>query len=128
MNKTIIAFTAVITAIGLVACGGHKKDHHMSSKASVIEVASFELNEGVTPSDFATLDQAVETDHVSQQPGFVSRETAYLDNEWLVIVHWESLDAADASMASFSGAPAAADFMNNLDATTMTMKRYTINR
>lgn len=59
------------------------------------------------------------------QPGFVSRESAHgAGGEWLVIVHWRSAKDADASMASFEKAAAAAQFMSKIEASTMSMKRY----
>jgi len=67
----------------------------------------------------------VERDHVARQPGFVARESAHgADGDWLVIVHWRSVADADASMASFEKAPAAAQFMSKIEASTMSMKRY----
>ena len=47
------------------------------------------------------------------------------DNEWLVIVRWRSIEDAEASMTSFSSAPATAEFMSMLEVDTMSMKRYT---
>ncbi|MEO1520716.1 MAG: antibiotic biosynthesis monooxygenase family protein [Cyanobacteria bacterium J06633_2] len=92
----------------------------------IVEVATFKLKEGITSDEFYAVDQAVETQHVSQQPGFISRESAVSDdNEWLVIVHWRSIEDAEASMASFSSAPATAEFMSKLEVDTMVMKRYT---
>jgi hypothetical protein len=41
-----------------------------------------------------------------------------------VVVHWDSLKAADASMKSFMKAKAAGEFMSKIDTTTMSMKRY----
>ena len=96
-----------------------------SSDTVVVEIVTQKLKPGVSFSDFAKIDKAVETEHVSRQPGFISRESfAGDDQEWLVIVHWSSVQKADASMASFMDAPAAAEFMKNVDATTMVMKRY----
>ena len=46
------------------------------------------------------------------------------EGEWLVIVNWRSVADAEASMFSFSDAPAAAPFMSKVDASTMRMKRY----
>ena len=92
---------------------------------TIVEIATFKLQDGVTPDEFYVLDQAVESQHVSQQPGFISRESAVTeDNEWLAVVHWRSVEDAEASMASFADAPATADFMRKLDADTMSMKRY----
>jgi hypothetical protein len=79
----------------------------------------------VSYADFAPIDKAVETQHVSKQPGFISRESAAGENgEWLVIVHWRSTKDADASMASFASAPAAQAFMAKIDASSLAMKRY----
>lgn len=93
--------------------------------SSVIEIVTFKLKAGVAASEFAPIDKAVEREHVAQQPGFVSRESAHgAGGEWLVIVHWRSAKDADASMATFEKAPAAAAFMSKIEASTMSMKRY----
>ena len=95
-------------------------------RSMIVEVASFKLKAGVTPDEFYPVDQAVESQHVSQQPGFISRESAVSDdNEWLAIVHWRSIEDAEASMESFPSAPATAEFMSKLEADTMSMTRYT---
>lgn len=92
---------------------------------NVIEVVTFKLRAGVSAAEFTPIDHAVEREHVAKQPGFVSRESAHgADGEWLVIVHWRSVKDADASMATFEKAPAAAPFMSKIDASTMRMKRY----
>ncbi|WP_349665558.1 hypothetical protein [Echinimonas agarilytica] len=91
----------------------------------VVEVASFILKDGIDPTEFAKLDKTVEDTHVSQQPGFISRASELVDgNRWRVIVHWESLEDAEASMASFMKAPAAKAFMDGADVSTMKMQRY----
>ncbi len=91
----------------------------------VIEVVTFKLAPGITAAAFQPLDRAVEVQHVSKRPGFISRESAAGDNgEWLVVVHRKSVQDAEASMASFATAPAALAFMAKLDASTMTMRRY----
>ncbi|GHB77448.1 hypothetical protein GCM10008107_28740 [Psychrosphaera saromensis] len=94
--------------------------------AEVIEVASFNLNKDVTYQEFSVIDKTVEKEHVSKQPGFISRETAKGEKgEWLVVVHWETLKDADASMNSFMQAKAASTFMSKIDTSSMIMKRYT---
>lgn len=95
------------------------------NRRPVIEVVTVRLKTGVSYEEFAPIDKAVETEHVSRQPGFLSRESAPGQNgEWLVIVHWRSTADADASMASFVNAPAAGRFMALIDPDTMVMKRY----
>ncbi len=97
-------------------------------KSPVIEIVTLKLKDGVSYSDFESIDKAVEVEYVSRQPGFISREVAAgEDSEWLVIVHWETAENADASMATFMEAPAASRFIDNIDTTTMVMKRYSIS-
>jgi hypothetical protein len=94
-------------------------------RGDVVEVVTFKLKAGVSAAEFAPVDKAVGREHVAKQPGFVSRESAHgADGEWLVIVHWRSVKDADASMASFENAPAAAPFMAKIEAPTMSMKRF----
>ena len=96
-----------------------------AQNGSVVEVVTFKLKAGVSAAEFAPLDQAVEREHVAKQPGFVSRESAHgVDGDWLVIVHWRSVKDAEASMATFEKATAAAQFMSKIEASTMSMKRY----
>ncbi|MFS1439871.1 hypothetical protein BCU94_16320 [Shewanella sp. 10N.286.52.C2] len=91
----------------------------------VVEVATFDLRDGVTANDFTPLDRAVAESHVSKQPGFISRRSGMTtQGYWRVIVHWDSLEDANASMSTFMEAPAAAKFMENTDSSTMIMRRY----
>lgn len=96
----------------------------MAEDVGVVEVVTMTLKDGVTAETFTPVDKAIEDEHVSKQPGFVSREVAASDGTWLVIVHWESTEAAQASMNTFADAPAASEFMSLIDASTMTMTRY----
>jgi hypothetical protein len=97
----------------------------MAFASDVVEVVTLKLKNGVSYADFAPIDKAVETQHVSKQPGFISRESAAGENgEWLVIVHWQSAKDADASMKSFASAPAAQEFMAKIDPSSLAMKRY----
>lgn len=91
----------------------------------VIEVVTLKIKPGISFEEFKKIDKAVEEQHVSKQPGFISRESAAGQNqEWLVIVHWKSVEDADASMNSFSSAPAADNFMQSIDSSSMKMTRY----
>ena len=115
----LVVVLTVAFAIEPAAAGGD------GDGGDVIEVVTFRLNPGVSIAEFAPIDKAVELEHISKQPGFVSRESAFsADNECLVVVHWRSEKYADASIATFNTAPAAAMFMSKIDASTMSMKRY----
>ena len=101
---------------------------HAQDTATVVEIATFDFADGVTADAFAPVDARVEAEHVSQQPGFISRETGATETGWIAIVYWKSAADAQASMDSFADAPAAAEFMGMMDASTMAMTRYNLNR
>jgi heme-degrading monooxygenase HmoA len=95
------------------------------ARGAIVEIVTFRLKEGITADIFDQFDRVIEEQHVGKQSGFVSRESAAgEDGEWLVVVHWRSIEDADASMESFATAPAAVQFMANIDVNTMCMKRY----
>lgn len=99
------------------------------SPVAVVEIVTLRLRDGVSHTQFLVANRRVESEHVARQPGFLSRQTARGDNgEWLVVVHWASLGAAEASMASFVSAPAAQGFMAVIDGSSLIMKRYTVEK
>lgn len=115
-----VSSSFAIAALMLASLGAHA-----APAPGVIEVVTFQLKSGITPEQFKVVDKSVAVTHVSKQPGFKARESAWSDSgEWLVIVHWRSVKDADASMASFEKAPAAAKFMSDIEPSTMKMKRY----
>jgi hypothetical protein len=116
---------ALLTAATLIT--GATMAQAQDTTATVVEIATFDFAEGVTAEAFAPVDARVEAEHVSQQPGFVSRETGATETGWVAIVYWATAEDAQASMDSFANAPAAADFMGMMDAGTMRMTRYDIN-
>ena len=123
---TLLAAVAIATAPTL-ATADEKSPDGTSPTAAVVEVVTLQLADGVTAEQFAPVDRAVEDEHVSRQPGFVSREVAAGDDgSWLVIVHWASIEEAQASMDSFASASAAARFMEMIDTESMRMTRYDI--
>lgn len=100
----------------------------MAQDQGVIEIITMTLADGVTAEAFEPVDMAIEADHVSKQPGFISRQAAFYKGTWAVVVNWESADAAQASMDSFASATAAKQFMSMIDASTMSMMRYELAR
>jgi hypothetical protein len=98
---------------------------HAKEQSPIIEVVTLKLKPGVTAAQFAPVDREIQTNYIAKRSGFLSRESAPGgDNSWLVIVHWRSVADADASMKSFSTAPAAAKFMSMIVPDSMVMTRY----
>ena len=88
----------------------------MAQDSGVIEIVIMDLADGVTGQSFEPVDKASEDEHVSQQPGFISRQAAFADGKWAVVVNWGSAEAAQASIDSFASAPTAEKFMCMIDA------------
>lgn len=96
--------------------------------ARIVEIATMTLKEGVRVEDFTAADLEMEKGHVRKQPGVISRQVAVNGRQWLAIIHWESADAAQASMNSFISAPATQRFMGMIDASTLQSHRYDVVR
>jgi hypothetical protein len=93
--------------------------------ANTIEIVEFELQDGVERDRFIEQNKQVERDFVAQQPGFVDRETGFNEEGKVVVVlHWESPDAAQGSMDKFESAPETQDFTKLIDMSTFKMTRY----
>jgi hypothetical protein len=91
----------------------------------VIELVTLKLKDGVSAAQFKSVDQDIQANYISKRPGFLSRESAPGANHtWLVIVHWRSVADADASMKSFSTAPASKQFMSMIVPGSMVMSLY----
>ena len=122
---TIMRFAALALSALVIGCAAPMTRSSAADPDVVIEVVTFQLKPGVTLAEFRPLDRAVESQHVARQPGFISRESAAdEDGRWLVIVHWRSMEDAEASMATFSSAPATERFMSSIDVGSMVMTRY----
>lgn len=95
---------------------------------AVVEIARFELGSDTDPAAFADANDRVTTDYIAHQPGFLgSREAASNeDGVWVVIVKWDSIAAAEASMAKFMDDPVNAGFIAGMNAETLTMERFTL--
>lgn len=96
---------------------------------TILEVTTFNINSDTNPITFAKRDAEVESDFTSKQPGFVKRQSG-MDEEgnYVVLVYWESVANADASMKKFMGDASVADYGQMIDAPTMNMSRYAIDK
>ena len=122
-NKIIFLFI-----IGILAFSSCKKDDDQNSDEDnlVIEVTTFDLKSGVDPNAFELRDVEIEQDFASQQPGFLKRMSGTDANgKYVVMVFWETLADADASIDKFQSDPTVADYFGMIDETTFSAERYT---
>lgn len=96
---------------------------------TIMEITTFSINDEVKPVSFAKRDAQIESDFTSKQPGFIKRQSGLDDSgNYVVIVYWESLANANASMSKFMEDKAVADYAQMIKASTMKMARYTMDK
>lgn len=123
MKMSTLIITALLS-LGSMACS----QNQTTMKPYVIEVTTFKYKSTTDTTNFWTEDAAVETGYTSKQPGFISRESGYSenDNEVIVVVRWKTQADADASMKKFMGDESVKNYANMIDGATMKMARYDV--
>ncbi len=92
---------------------------------NVIEVTTFGLNAGVEEEAFVARDAEIEQDFTGQQPGFIKRTSGVnADGKYAVVVFWESLADANASIAAFGADTSVADYFAMIDGSTFGVESY----
>lgn len=100
-----------------------------TSSKSVLEVTSFRTKTSTITSDFNKLDAEVERNFTSKQAGFIKRQSGINEQgEYVVLVYWETLENAEASMQKFMTDKSVADYASMIDGASMKMSRYLINK
>ena len=95
---------------------------------SVLEVTTFRLKTTVNSLAFNALDAEVESNFTNKQPGFIKRQSSVNEQgDYVVLVYWESVEDAKASMDKFMTDASVADYANMIEGASMKMNRYTIN-
>ena len=100
----------------------------MEDKA-IMEVTTFQLNSGADSKKFIVRDAEVENDFTSKQVGFIKRQSGVDDKgNYVVVVYWDKMADAEASMNKFMGDVSVADYAKMIDGSSMKMSRYAIDK
>lgn len=93
----------------------------------VLEVTTFKTKSIANSLTFNKLDAVVESNFTIKQPGFIKRQSGINQNgEYVVLVYWETLEDAQASMEKFMSDPSVADYASMIEGSSMKMSRYTV--
>ena len=96
---------------------------------TIMEVTTFNIKSDANPMAFAKRDAQVESDFTSKQPGFIKRQSGVDDKgNYVVLVYWKNLADADASMNKFMGDASVSNYAQMIDAPTMKMSRYAMDK
>jgi hypothetical protein len=91
----------------------------------LIETVTFRLAPGSDEAAFLAADRRVQTEFTYQQPGLVRRTTARgADDDWIVVIMWQTAADADIAAERARDHPAAAEFASSLDESTVQRRRY----
>lgn len=79
----------------------------MTNSSINIEWAPFTLAEGTDENTLLEASEALQTDFLIKQNGFIRRELLKgKDNQWVDLVHWETSEAAAQAMKNAENSPA----------------------
>lgn len=125
-----ISKLTMIAILGMLAFTSCNDDDNIvapvETKTIVVEVTTFDLNAGADANAFEVRDTEIEQDFASQQLGFLKRMSGVdADGKYVVMVFWETLADADASIAAFQGDPTVADYFGMIDGSTFAAERFT---
>ena len=117
----------MFNAVASLRPAAHSPVHNGNGHAPTVETIRFKLRDGVRDADFHRLNQRVEDEYMALRPGFLSRETSRSsDGEYLVVVHWASKEAAQATMGAFFSAPETQGFLGAVDTGSVTSGSYAL--
>ena len=95
----------------------------------VLEVTTFKTQPTTNASTFNKLDAEVENNFTNKQPGFISRQSGTNEKgEYVVLVYWDTHENAQASMQKFMTDKSVADYAAMIDASSMKMVRYDVDK
>jgi len=113
----------------LSSCAAENHEGVVMGKGRIMEVTTFRINTGVDALAFAKRDAEIESDFTSKQPGFVRRQSAVdTDGNYAVVVFWENIADAEASMGKFMSDASVADYAQMIDGPTMKMDRFSMDK
>jgi len=127
MNINKMIFLLIIGILTFSSCKDDDDLPQDIDPTIVVEVTTFNLNAGVDANAFEVRDTEIEQDFASQQPGFLKRMGGVDANgKYVVMVFWETLADADASIAAFGVDPTVADYFAMIDGNTFSAERFEI--
>lgn len=99
-----------------------------NSSRPILEVTTFKTTAATDNSAFNELDAKIESIFTSKQTGFIKRQSSKNEQgEYLVLVCWETMKDAEASMQKFMADESVADYASMIDGASMKMSRYMVD-
>ncbi len=88
----------------------------------IVEIAQFKLVAGVDEQGFLKEAEAVQSDFLEKQKGYIDRELLKGgDGQWIDIVHWRSMEEAKRAAEAIMKDPACLGFLQKIDPASVKM-------
>lgn len=95
----------------------------------VVELAQFKAKQGVSDDEVLAASQEAHDGFLAEQKGYVNRELLKSDEgEWVDIVHWETMEDAQAAMQNFTGNPSTKKFVEVIDNSSIKMMHLEVTK
>ncbi len=129
MNFKCKLLLLAIWAVFLIGCDTTKNNNTDMNNEKIMEVTTFNITSDTSPLIFEKRDMEIESVFTSKQSGFVKRQSGVDDEgNYVVVVFWDDLKSAETSMSKFMNDESVADYAKMIDASSMKMSRYTMNK
>ena len=129
MRVNFTSFVLLVMSLCITSCSTNTNSKPDMEAKTIMEVTTFKINSDANPVAFAQRDAKVESDFTSKQAGFITRQSGLDDKgNYVVVVYWENLADADASMSKFMSDASVANYAKMIDAPSMKMSRYIIDK
>ncbi len=88
----------------------------------IVELAQFKAKSGASDDDVLVASQEAHDGFLAKQKGYVGRELLKSsEGEWVDIIHWETMEDAQAAMNSFMDHPSTKKFGEVIDSSSIKM-------
>jgi len=90
---------------------------------------SYKLVEGVSTPDFLIASQNCHDEALSKKKGFISWKVLNVDDTWVDLVTWETMeDAINAESDDGAPSPAAQKFYSFIDPSSLNLQMYSVEK
>jgi hypothetical protein len=97
------------------------------SMKNALEIVTYKIKDGVTVPDFLKASAQLEEGFARKQEGFMGRTFARSEgNEWVDVIRWQSMAAAEAASKAAMESPACGPMFGMIDEPSVKMMHFEV--
>ncbi|MFP4196102.1 MAG: antibiotic biosynthesis monooxygenase family protein [Methanomassiliicoccales archaeon] len=90
----------------------------------IVEIAQFRLKEGMDEERFLSISNGFQEKYLEKQEGYIDRELLRSGGVWVDLIHWESLEAAQAVADEIMEHPESKDYIDTMDPESVSLRFF----